>query len=88
MALKLSVVTRHGITLPEAYIRINQIVVDNRTVSYTVRTFADKASRQADKESLDEKGYSFSYKQTQGNAIVECYNNLKALPEFTGSVDV
>jgi len=86
MAIQLCVTTVHGIDLPNAYIKINQFVGDAKYVSYTVRTYADDAARQADKQPLDEKNYSFENDQSKGNIMTECYCDLMSRPEYAGCV--
>ena len=88
MAIKLSTATVYGINLPNAYIKINFFSGDSKYVQYHVRTFADAAARQADKQHLDEKNYSFEYVPGQGDVLVACYADLMARPEYAGAVAV
>lgn len=88
MAIKLSTTTPFGIDLPNAYIKVTFFSGDSKYVQYHVRTYADAAARHADKQHLDEKNFSFDYKQGQGDVLIACYNNLMAQPEYAGALAV
>lgn len=88
MAIKIAATTPFGINLPAAYIRINQFVGDSKYVQYSIRTYADAASRAADKQHLDEKSFSFENAASKGNVMNACYADLMARPEYAGAVAV
>jgi len=88
MAIEIAATTPYGIDLPSAYMKINQIVVDARTVMYSVRTFADADARKAEKHTLDEKSFSFSNDAKLGNVMNACYEDLMSRPEYEGAVAV
>jgi len=88
MAVQRAITTRHGISLPTAYVIISQIIVDARTVQYTIRTYANAAARTADRETLDEQSFSFPNAANLGNVMNACYANLQASPGYAGSFSV
>lgn len=88
MAIQLAVTTPYGIDLPGAYIKINQFVGDAKYVQYSIKTYADAAARQADKQHFDEKSFSFENDATKGNVMNACYTDLMARPEYAGAVAV
>ena len=88
MAIQIAVTTPYGINLPGAYIKINFFSGDNKHVQYHIRTFVDAAARQADKQHLDEKNFSFANDASKGNVMNACYADLMARPEYAGAVAV
>ena len=88
MAIQLAVTTPYGIDLSGAYIKINQFVGDAKFVQYSIRTYADAAARQANKQHFDEKTFSFENDSTKGNVMNACYADLMARPEYAGAVAV
>ena len=88
MAIEQATTTPYGIDLPNAYIKVTFFSGDSKHVQYHVRTYADAAARQADKQHLDEKNFSFEYAPGQGDVLIACYNNLMSRPEYTKAVVV
>lgn len=90
MALQLGITTEHGITLASSYTRITNYSGDIDNVRVRTITHADSAARTANDKPVKEETYIFAAPDTvpTGGLIDWLYAQVKALPEFTGSVDV
>jgi len=90
MALELGITTEHGITLANSYTRIVNYSGDIDNVRVQTITHADAAARTANDKQIKSESYVFSAPDTvpAGGLIDWAYAQVKALPEFTGSVDV
>ena len=90
MALRLSINTPHGITLPLAYVRIVSYSGDNDNILFTTITHADVAARNNNDVQIESNSYSFSAPDAipTGGLVSYGYGQIKALPEFVGAVDV
>lgn len=90
MALQKRIETASGITLPVAYIKIENTTGNAETQSITVCVYADEAARTGGKEPVDQKYYSFecSVADDAPNFIKQGYEYLKTLPEYEQATDV
>lgn len=90
MALKMSVETRQGVVLPEAYVKVTAIAYDARAARCTanVTTYASEAARKADKPAVEAFSVAFTYDlDSADNLIKQAYAAVKLRPEFAGAVD-
>lgn len=84
-----------GLTIDESYTIVSSHQYDkiNESVNFTYSTYANSGSRADDLLNfLEQDRNSFapsgSY-SIEGNVVIDaCYNFLKTLPEWSGSVDV
>lgn len=93
MAIQLDVLTNSGVDL--SYHRIEAVVLDNANneVRALVGIFKDKETRQAGKPKVISAAIRLGdagllVNSTEGNVLKRAYALLKALPEYTGAVDV
>lgn len=49
---KSTLVTQYGINLPESYVKIDNVLINNKEVTYCIKTFADKAARDMNAQPL------------------------------------
>lgn len=83
MALKKNTTTEHGINLEDAYCRVDNIVINNKTdMSFLVNVYADKTAKQ-----IQTFTFKCSYVFSGNNPIAQAYEHLKTLKEFDGAVD-
>lgn len=88
MALKLTVNTASGISVPDAIHRIQCITLHGKTIlAFLVRRYATLEAV----EPFDESGYECAYvigdPEQSENPLVQAYEHLKGLPEFAGCSD-
>lgn len=90
MALQMSYESIHGLTVPQAYIRIDEQSGGKQNISLRVRFYTTLEAAQTGKQWLEEVIISFEPKTTDGssNFLEQGYEHLKTLPEFSESVDV
>ncbi len=82
MALEKSIDTQYGLFAKNAYIRIQNVNVNKKDMTYSVFIYADKT-----KSYFDSKVFSCLYNLQGDNPIAQAYNHLKTLPEFVGAQD-
>ena len=87
MALQMNFLTRFGLTVPNAYIRVTEI--HHLTKSYAMAV----ASAYVDKDQpherfIEQTGFEFSYDVTGANPLAQAYAFLKSKPEFAAATDV
>jgi hypothetical protein len=83
MALKKNIDSQFGITINDAYIRVENITFDaSKAMMFFVRTYAKQNF-----PSLSEQQMILAYDMNGANPYVQAYEHLKTLPEFTGAVD-
>jgi hypothetical protein len=83
MALKKNIDSQFGITINNAYIRVENVSFDkSKTMMFFVRTYAKQNF-----PSLFEQQIVLPYNMEGSNPYVQAYEHLKTLPEFTGAVD-
>lgn len=88
MAIRLPyTVTRTGLSLPNAYVRVTGYHGDKQQTIYTAEIYTDKAARNAGKEPLATKQYRAQLADLVGAWFPSLYTHLKAQPEFAGAVD-
>lgn len=84
MALRKTIDTPHGLTVTDAYHRVENVVLHGKTsIGFHVMSYADPS-----KEHLVKKSHTCAYDLSGGNPISQAYDYLKGLPEFDGSEDV
>ena len=86
MALQLVLSLDAGIELPEAYARISAINHTHSELVVHVQTWANQAAREALKPTVASQ--SFSLPWVESSSLSSCYTALKALAEFSNSIDV
>ena len=83
MALKKTVVTAHGLTVADAYHRVESVQLPSKNeMQFVVRSYADQS-----KPFFAEKSFGCAYDLIGANPIAQAYNHLKTLPEFAGATD-
>lgn len=84
MALTKTIQSNFGLEIPNAYHRVGQIQIVNKTdMTFIVKAFID------DKTNLpiQAESYTCGYVLTGDNALAQAYIHLKTLPEFADAVD-
>jgi len=84
MALQKTVTTAHGIEVNNAYHRVENLSLPEKTrMTFVVRSKVDPK-----KPAFSSKEFSFAYDIDGQNPIKQAYEYLKTLPEFAGATDV
>lgn len=84
MALQKELQTVFGITIPNAYFRVDNVVINNKTnMSFLLKAYADTSSKEVDVQNM-----VCTYDLNGDNPIKQAYEHLKTLPEFAGAADV
>jgi hypothetical protein len=86
MALQHAHATEHGYTFNSAYSRISAIHHSHTQTVVFVETWADAAARTALARPLETRQFDIPW--ADGVSLTSAYTALKALPEFTGAMDV
>lgn len=88
MALQVNLAsTSFGVPAPAAYVRVADAMMDKFMVHVSVLVYFDAASRENDKQPLDQKRYALPVGELTGDIFPAIYSALKALPEYAGAVD-
>ncbi|OZQ74724.1 hypothetical protein [Paenibacillus sp. VTT E-133291] len=89
MALLKELETASGITLQDAYIKIENTSGNAETQSIIVCIYVNEDSRMSGKSAVDEKYYTFpcSVSDEAPNFIKQGYQYLKTLPEYSEAID-
>lgn len=83
MALKITVTTPHGITVNNAYHRVEYMHIVGKTeIKFQMRSYASP-----DFPHFSDVEYSCAYDIGGKNPIAQAYAHLKTLPEFSDAVD-
>lgn len=83
MALKKDIDSQFGITISDAYIRVENISFDtSKAMVFFVRTYAKQNF-----PSLFDQQMVLPYDMEGANPYVQAYEHLKTLPEFSDAVD-
>lgn len=83
MALQKTIITGFGITVNNAYLRVEGV----QLLSKEKITFQVRASVDGQKPHFQDALFSCDYVLTGENPIKQAYAHLKTLPEFTGATD-
>lgn len=84
MALEKTFTTEHGIVVNNAYHKVENLIIRNKTqMEFNVKVFVSK------EQSLPFEMLAFScwYSIEGVNPIKQAYEHLKTLPEFAGATD-
>lgn len=87
MALQKTISTSFGVN--GDYVKIHKFTADKDNVQIDVQMFVDQAARNAGNSPI--KYWQFSTALPTGTSndiMVDLYDHLKTLPEFSGAVDV
>ncbi|MHA7967690.1 hypothetical protein ACX93W_26610 [Paenibacillus sp. CAU 1782] len=89
MALQLAFESVHGIQLPEAYVRIDELSGGKSGISLRVRYYANIDAANAGKEWIQESIHTFepSIEEGASNFLEQGYDQLKTLEEFAAAID-
>lgn len=83
MAVKKSYTSRHGIEIPDAYIRVEEIRFTSKiSIEFSACVYFDPS-----KSVLESKQFACDYDIVGDNPIAQAYAHLKTLPEFADTVD-
>lgn len=83
MALAKDIKTVYGVELKNAYLRVENVRLENKeNIAFSVCVYADKS-----KSAIEAKPYACVYDIDGANPIAQAYNYLKTLPEFAGAID-
>ena len=83
MAISKTINTKFGITVQNAYHRVESVNILSKTnMTFVVFIYADK-----EKIHLDEQFYSCAYDINGSSPIKQAYEYFKTLPEFAGATD-
>jgi hypothetical protein len=84
MALKQKISTVSGIEVDDAYHRVEQVSLVNKSnISFAVNAYKDSEN----KTYITSKFYSCQYDLAGKNPIAQAYAHLKTLEEFAGAED-
>jgi hypothetical protein len=83
MALSKTINTPHGITVTDAYHRVEGLeLLSKSQARFQLRAYANTT-----KAAIDDKAYVMAYDLGGDNPIRQAYLHLKTLPEFADAVD-
>jgi hypothetical protein len=84
MALKQKISTNFGIEVDDAYHRVEQVTLANKSnITFVVNAYKDSEI----KTYITNKSYACKYDITGKNPMVQAYEHLKTLPEFASAMD-
>ena len=88
MALKLSIDTDYGITLPESYVKIASLNGTKELINFSVSYYKDTEARNNNKNAIKSNTFSFVPDlNSESNIFEQGYEHLKTLPEFIAAED-
>lgn len=83
MALKKNIDSQFGITINDAYIRVENITFNvSKSMQFFVRIYAKQNF-----PALSEQQMVLTYNMNGANPYVQAYTHLKTLPEFANASD-
>ena len=83
MAIQKDFETVFGIKLTNAYCRVDNIVINEKTkMAFLLKTYADKNAKE-----VDTQMFQCTYILAGINPIAQAYAHLKTLPEFVDAGD-
>jgi len=83
MALQQKLNTTYGIEIPNAYFKIQNIIIKNKSnLEFNLNSYKDKSFQY-----ITITEYSCDYDINGENPIKQAYLHLKSLPEFADAVD-
>lgn len=83
MALSKTIQMAYGVTIPDAYHRVNKVSILNKTIAWVdVGIYVDPLGTSARTDR-----YQFDYNINGENPVKQAYAHLKTLPEFAGATD-
>ena len=83
MALRQSILLDTGITIADAYRRVENIsIISKSLMRASVRSYAD-----VEKPACHDVAVVCAYNLDGANPIAQAYAHLKSLPEFAGATD-
>lgn len=83
MAFKKSVITVYGVSVSDAYHRVEHVeIIEKAQIKFRLRSYAT-----TDFPHFADDEYEAAYDMNGGNPIAQAYAHLKTLPEFADSVD-
>lgn len=90
MALQKNIILPNGLTVENAYIRINWLDGSKDGITLCVGYYVTQVAFLAGAVYLDQKFYTFipDVGDSAANFIKQGYEHLKTLPEFAGTTDV
>lgn len=86
MALQHSITLDSGITLPEAYVRINSILHTHTETVVRTETWASAQARLDQKPVVKQETYELPW--TADVSLTSVYTALKLQPDFSTAIDV
>jgi hypothetical protein len=89
MALKKIIEVNSGITVNDAYVRIDGLRGNKDKIMLTVSVYKDKQAQTDGKNPADQKLYNFipDITDTSLNFVKQGYLYLKTLPEYSDALD-
>lgn len=90
MGLSINADLSNGLSVNNAYHRIDAIGGSKETMLFTLNSYVSKEAYQEGKSYLAQKQYKFTPTVEDGasNFIKQAYEYLKRIPEFKGALDV
>ena len=83
MALKKNIDTVYGIEIKNAYCRIDNVIINNKTnITFLLKSYADKTAKE-----FNTQTFQCSYILDNTNPIAQAYAHLKTLQEFADATD-
>ena len=89
MALQKTILTDSGLTVQDAYIRINAVSGDKELIDIYVNSYVSQHAFSGNKAYLQQQFFTFvpSVAVNAPNFIKQGYEYLKTLPEFADAID-
>lgn len=90
MALQKTITLKNGLTVENAYIRIDTVSGYKGEITISVNSYASQTAFTSGKEYLEQTMYTFTPSVADGsdNFIKQGYVYLKTLTEFTDATDI
>jgi hypothetical protein len=83
MALTKNIYTKYGMTVNNAYIRVEKMSFSGKDqLEFRVRVYAD-----ASKPFVEDKGIAAPYDLNGANPFAQAYAHLKTMPAYMGAAD-
>lgn len=89
MALLKTIDLNNGLTIENAYHRIDAFVGNKENIRIHIKVYINQEARNIGKSYIEEKFYDFipSINETADNFIKQGYEFIKTLPEFENCLD-
>jgi len=89
MALKISIASSIGITLPDAYIKVANVAGSKELMQLCIQVYTNELAAKNKKSPVETtyKNFTPSVREGSENFIKQGYEFLKGLPEYLNATD-